>query len=117
MPSAEQLKKQFLELGILTFVTVVIWIGYSVYVALTQPSQTQVSKKELEKVPLDLNIKLLDSLEKRKGINDKDLSRFAAQFDTKESTSSASLFFFPSDLLKESREASVAASPSAKIEP
>ena len=92
MPTVDQLKKQFLELGILTFITVFVWIGYSVYVALTQPSQTQVSKQELEPVPITIDLQLLEGLSERKGVSDTLLIDFSSGLRLEEASPSASAF-------------------------
>src|SRR4030042_4979952 len=92
MPTIEQLKKQFLELGILTLLTVIVWIGYSIYIALTQPSQTQVSKKELEPVPTNLDIELLESLSQREGVSDEVLAEYSLNLGLMEASPSALSF-------------------------
>lgn len=74
MPSADQLKKQLLELGILTLATVVIWIAYSVYNVLTQPAQTQVSKEELQPLPKNIDLGQLDQLKQRLIIEEEELN-------------------------------------------
>ena len=74
MPTIEQLKKQLLELGILTLITVVVWTIYGVYSALNQPSQSQVSNEELKKVDTNLDLELLDRLKNRLTIDDETLS-------------------------------------------
>lgn len=75
MPTSEQLKKQLLELGILTLVTVIIWTIYGVYNAITEPSQSSVSKEELQAVPTKLDLELLGRLKNRLIIDEDSVSR------------------------------------------
>lgn len=79
MPSSEQLKKQLLELGIITLITVIVWIAYGVYTALMQPSQTQVSKAELKPIPKNLNLEQLGLLKERTVIDDETLEIFMSE--------------------------------------
>lgn len=65
MPSVEQLKRQLLEMGILTLVTVLIWIGYGVYSALTNPSQSQVTKEELLPLPKNISLQQIEKVNER----------------------------------------------------
>jgi hypothetical protein len=74
MPTAEQLKRQLLELSILTLITIVVWIGYGIYSALTQPSEAMVSQRELSDVPTDLDLLQLNSLQERLVITDEMMS-------------------------------------------
>src|SRR4030042_3053231 len=114
MPTIEQLKKQFLELGILTLLTVIVWIGYSIYIALTQPSQTQVTKKELEPVPTTLNIELLESLSQREGVSDKDLEEYSLNLGLREASPSAPSFpvnELPSEVVEYTEPSTSSAQP------
>ncbi len=78
MPTSEQIKKQLFELGILTLITVLVWTGYGVYTALTEPSQSQVTKEELRTVPTNLDLKQLESLKNKVVIDDNTLTNFSS---------------------------------------
>jgi hypothetical protein len=76
MPSRERLQRQFLELSIITFITVVIWIGYEVYATLTRPVDTNVSAAELQSIPPPLESKKFEPLREKLVIDDETLDSF-----------------------------------------
>ncbi len=76
MPSTERLKRQLLEFAILTFITVVVWIGYGVYAVLTQPVRTNVTAEELRQLPPLLTKAQLSDLGDRIVIDDDVLKQF-----------------------------------------
>lgn len=77
MPSVERLKKQYLEFAVFTLITVIIWIGYGVYTALTHPADVAVSAEELRQLPSDLQIEELQKLKQRLSISEEELASFA----------------------------------------
>lgn len=79
MPSEERLKRQLLEFAIFTLITVFVWIGYSVYTALSQPAETNVSKEELLPLPPPLDSKRFAQLHERLIIDEEELIRFPIQ--------------------------------------
>lgn len=79
MPTTEQLKRQLLELSILTLVTIVIWTGYGIYSALTNPSESIVNEEELRDVPTGLNLGQFDNLRERLEITEDMFSSLEAR--------------------------------------
>ena len=77
MPSTERLKRQLLQFAILTFVTVLVWIGYGVYSVLTQPVRTNVSAEELRPLPSLVTKDQLGILSDRLSIGDDLLEQFS----------------------------------------
>lgn len=76
MPSSERLKRQLLELSIVTLITVIIWIAYGVYAALTKPADTTVTAEELRELPPLLTAQQFDPLRDRLVISEEELERF-----------------------------------------
>lgn len=76
MPSGDRLKRQLLELSIITLITVVIWIGYEVYTTLTHPVDTSVSAVELKPIPPPLKPEQFEPLRERLTIDDETLENF-----------------------------------------
>jgi len=77
MPSSERLKRQLLEFGILTLITVIAWIGYGVYSVLTQPVRTNVSNEELRPLPPLLTTDQVGILRNRLSVGDDVLEQFS----------------------------------------
>jgi len=77
MSSTERLKRQLLQLAILTFATVVVWIGYGVYSVFTKPVRTNVSAEELRPLPLLLTKDQLSLLKDRLTIDEGVLEQFS----------------------------------------
>lgn len=77
MPSRDRLQRQLLELSIITFITVVVWIGYEVYTTLTMPVYTNVSAVELRVIPPPLNPEKFEPLRERFVIDEEVLSDFS----------------------------------------
>lgn len=76
MPSKEILLRQLLQISIATLITVVIWVGYGVYSALTKPSEVNVTKEELLALPGEISDKGLIGLRERMVLDESDLSNF-----------------------------------------
>ena len=85
MPSVDRLKRQLLELGIITLVTVIVWIGYGVYSALTQPADVQVNKEELRSIPTNFKLEQLERLQERRFLSEEELESFSLSLATLES--------------------------------
>ncbi|MCH7951712.1 hypothetical protein IH980_03180 [Patescibacteria group bacterium] len=81
MPSRDRLQRQLLELSIVTLVTIIIWTGYEVYNALTQPVETRVTKAELQPLPSSLDLEQFDPLRDRLVIDDEAIARFSFSSD------------------------------------
>lgn len=77
MPSSERLKRQLLELSIVTLVTVIIWISYGVYAALSKPAATNVTAQELQPLPASLTSEQFGPLRDRIHIDEEALSSFS----------------------------------------
>lgn len=77
MPTVERLKHQLMELGIITLITVIVWIGYGVYSALTDPANVQVSEEELRPMPKNLNLQQLEKLKDRLSLSEEQLKSFS----------------------------------------
>lgn len=73
MKPAERVKRQLLELGILTLITVVVWIGYGIYSALTEPAEVSVTAEELRPLSTDINHSTLELLKNRLVVSEDDL--------------------------------------------
>lgn len=82
MPSSERLKRQLLELSIVTLVTVIIWVAYGVYSALSKPAETNVTAEELQPLPPIVTADQLTPLQDRVGISDEALSSFSLSSGT-----------------------------------
>lgn len=115
MLTEKQLKKQLLELSVFTLITVIVWISYEVYSALTKPSEAIVTKEELAKVPIDINMKELDKLRSRNVITEEMLVTLPANFTSFEvitEPAAPELVSTPSALEEINKEAS----PSVSVE-
>lgn len=77
MKPAERVKRQLLELGILTLITVIVWIGYGVYGALTEPAQVSVTTEELRPLSIDINVDTLELLRGRLTVTEDGLQQFS----------------------------------------
>jgi len=76
MPSSERLKRQLFELSLVTLITVIIWVGYGVYSALTKPVNTSVSTAELRPLPLLLTKDQFEPLRSSLRLDEDQLSTF-----------------------------------------
>ncbi len=98
MPPTERVKRQLLELGILTLITVVVWIGHGVYSALTEPAVVSVSDEELRPLTTEVDVVALDQLQSRLVVSEEDIENiqfslvpsFSPSVELPESTASAS---------------------------
>ena len=76
MPSSERLRRQLFELSLVTLITVIIWIGYGVYSALTNPVNTSVSTAELRPLPPLLSKEQFEPLRSSLRLDENQLSNF-----------------------------------------
>lgn len=77
MPPKQKLMRQLLEISIATLVTIVIWISYGIYTALTKPADIRVTPEELKPLPGEINNEQISLLRKRLAINGEDLRSFS----------------------------------------
>lgn len=68
-------KQKITGLMIFTGLTILFWISFSVYQALTKTTVSQVLKEQLETLEPSFNKKTLDSLKQRKTINQEDMDK------------------------------------------
>jgi len=61
------------QIAILTAITTLVWIGFSVYKALTNTPEPTVSQEVLAPVDPTLNTEILESLDERLYLNDEEI--------------------------------------------
>jgi hypothetical protein len=79
MKPAERVKRQLLELGILTLITVIVWIAYGVYSALTEPAEVSVTDEELRALSTDIDFDTLDLLKSSLAVTEDDFRQLSAR--------------------------------------
>ena len=74
-----QVKKTMLHLSILSFVVVVIWIGFEIYHSYNKPADLPGSQLNLQPIQPNLYTDLAQRLTERISISDDELQRFAGE--------------------------------------
>ena len=70
-----QLGRDALILSIMTLITVLSWIGFDVYQALTKTEMPRVLKRQLAPLNPRLNRTVIDKLRKRETLSQEELSK------------------------------------------